>query len=166
MGTGEKADGIASGLNPGDGPPDSTRATLGDRDPLAHPISSRRLGGTTKRALRTALLTASRPTAAARMLPTLLIADAVRCGTTSMVGALSHHPAVGRPLLPWTREVHFLTTGTIAGLPGTRATSRSGRAWNAPPVRSARRSRRPSSPASTKCYIRWCTSGSSATCPT
>jgi Sulfotransferase domain len=116
MHSGEKADGIASGLIPGDGPQDSTRATLGDRDPLAHPISSRRLGGTTKRALRIALLTASRPTAAARMLPTFLIAGAGRCGTTSMVGALSQHPAVGRPLLPWTREVHFFDNSYDRGL--------------------------------------------------
>jgi len=112
----EKAVGTASGLNPGGGPPDSTRATLGDRDPLAHPISSRRLGGTAKRALRNALLAASRPTAAARMLPTFLIAGAARCGTTSMVGALSQHPAVGSPLLPWTREVHFFDNWYYRGL--------------------------------------------------
>jgi hypothetical protein len=113
----EKDDGIASSLNPGGGSPDRTRAALGNRDPLAHPISSRRLAGTTKQAVRSALLTASRPTAGARMLPTFLIAGAARCGTTSMVGALSQHPAVARPLLPWTREVHFFDNSYHRGLP-------------------------------------------------
>jgi hypothetical protein len=116
MDSGEKTSAIASGLNSADGPADSTRANLGDRDPLAHPIRSRRLAGTTKLVLRTVLVTASQPMAAARMLPTFLIAGAARCGTTSMVAALSQHPAVGRPFLPWTREVHFFDNRYYRGL--------------------------------------------------
>jgi hypothetical protein len=115
--SGEKADATASSLTVGEGPPDSTRASLGYRDPLAHPVSSRRLAGTAQQALRTTMLTANRPTAAARMLPTFLIVGAPRCGTTSMVGALSQHPAVSPPLLPWTKEVHFFDNWYYRGLP-------------------------------------------------
>ncbi len=117
MASGEETDGLAVGLNPGDGPPDSTRAALGHRDPLAHPVSSRRVRGMAKQAVRTAMLTANRPSSAARMLPTFLIAGAGRSGTTSMVGALSQHPAVSPPLLPWTKEVHFFDNWYYRGLP-------------------------------------------------
>jgi sulfotransferase family protein len=116
MDSGDRASAVAPGVSPGDGTADSTRASLGDRDPLSHPLGSRSLAGTAKLAMRTALLAASRPTASARMLPTFLIVGAARCGTTSMFGALSQHPAVGHPLLPWTREVHFFDNRYDHGL--------------------------------------------------
>jgi Sulfotransferase domain len=47
-----------------------------------------------KRATRSVLVAASRPTHQARMTPGFLIVGAARCGTTSMFRALSQHPAV------------------------------------------------------------------------
>src|SRR5215470_2709634 len=101
MESGDWASATMPGSDLGDGLPDRTRLKLGDHDPLAHPLRSGRARGTAKRALRIGLVTANRPTAAARMLPTFLIAGAARCGTTSMFGTLSQHPAVGYPFLPW-----------------------------------------------------------------
>jgi len=95
---------------------DRTRFELGNRDPLAHPIRSRRPRGTINLVLRTGLVTANRPTAGARMLPTFLIAGAARCGTTTMFETLGQHPAIGHPFLPWTREVHFFDNKYHHGL--------------------------------------------------
>jgi hypothetical protein len=102
--------------DPGDGPADRARFKLGDLDPLAHPVRSRRPRGAMNLALRNSVLMASRPTARARMLPTFLIAGAGRCGTTSMYATLSQHPAVGHPFLPGTREVHFFDNKYHRGL--------------------------------------------------
>jgi hypothetical protein len=85
----------------------------GARDPLARP---RNLVSTAKWGTRFALVTASRPTNRARMLPAFLIAGASRCGTTTMFDALSQHPAICNPLLPWTREVHYFDNGYDRGL--------------------------------------------------
>ena len=114
MDRGDPADGAAPG--PGGTVTDPTKVNLGDHDPLAHPVGARSLAGTTKLAMRSALLTANRPTAAARMLPTFLVAGAARSGTTSLFGALSQHPAIGHPFLPWTREVHFFDNKYDRGL--------------------------------------------------
>ena len=85
----------------------------GARDPLARP---RNFVSTAKWGTRFALVTASRPTYRARMLPGFLIAGGSRCGTTSMFDALSQHPAICNPLLPWTREVHYFDNGYDRGL--------------------------------------------------
>ena len=56
------------------------------------------------RALRTAGLAVGRATAGARMLPSVLIVGAQRCGTTSMVKALGQHHDV---LTLWHKGVHY-----------------------------------------------------------
>jgi hypothetical protein len=85
-------------------------------DPLAHGPGPRSLAGTTRRALRTALMTVNRPTANARMLPTFMIAGAARCGSASLFKALGQHPAVGHPFLRGSREVHFFDNNYGRGL--------------------------------------------------
>ena len=85
-------------------------------DPLARGPGPSSLAATTRRALRTALMTVNRPTASARMLPTFLIAGAARAGSTSMFKALGQHPAIGHPFLRGTREVHFFDNNYDRGL--------------------------------------------------
>jgi hypothetical protein len=58
-----------------------------------------------REALRTGVRTVGRSTWRARMLPTVLIVGAQRCGTTSLFQALAQHPAVVRPLLH--KGVHY-----------------------------------------------------------
>lgn len=72
------------------------------------------LGPAAKRAARSALLTASLPTAPARMLPSFLIVGAQRGGTTSMSRNLSEHPAVFGSLLQ--QEVHYFDVAYRRGL--------------------------------------------------
>src|SRR6202041_3082622 len=86
----------------GGGPTPTPPRAGSPRDPLAKP---RDLASFTKQSIRHTLLTASRPTASARILPGFLIVGPPRCGTPSMYDTLSQHPAVSHPLLPWTREV-------------------------------------------------------------
>lgn len=109
MDSGEKGHAVAAEMKPGGVAEDPTRTRLGDHDPLANRLTAKSLA-------RTALLTVNRPTASGRMLPTFLIAGAARCGTTSMFGALSQHPAIGNPFLPWMREVHFFDNKYDRGL--------------------------------------------------
>jgi hypothetical protein len=127
MESGDQAGAAGSGVSPGheragDTSPDGRagasasrpeRPDGGDRDPLARP---RNLVSAVKHATRFTLVTASRPTYRARMLPGFLIVGAARCGTTSMFGALSQHPAVCNPLLPWTREMHYFDNNYHRGL--------------------------------------------------
>ena len=62
-------------------------------------------GVAVKRVTRSVLVTVSRPTYQARMLPGFLIVGAARCGTTSMFRALSQHPAVFTAMRQ--KEVHY-----------------------------------------------------------
>lgn len=75
-------------------------------------------GGAKARARQAAhwsLITASRPTSKARMLPGFLIVGQARCGTTSMFSVLEQHPAVFTPLLP-KKEVHYFDLAYGHGL--------------------------------------------------
>jgi hypothetical protein len=58
------------------------------------------------RAVRWSVVMAGQPTHRARMLPSLLIVGAQRCGTTSMFHVLSQHPAVISPLFK-KKELHY-----------------------------------------------------------
>ncbi len=62
-----------------------------------------------ERAVKAAARQAGRVTARWRMTPTLLIAGAQRCGTTSMYKTLAHHPAVIPAVLH--KGAHYFDTG-------------------------------------------------------
>ncbi|MGH3156982.1 MAG: sulfotransferase domain-containing protein [Streptosporangiaceae bacterium] len=130
MESGDQADTVQSGVSQDSAAEDSAAdagaetngqasATAGTpranspRDPLAKP---RDLASATKQSIRYALLTASRPTASARILPGFLMVGPPRCGTTSMYDTLSQHPAVAHPLLSWTREVHYFDNNYHRGM--------------------------------------------------
>jgi hypothetical protein len=61
------------------------------------------------------VVTAGKPTARARMLPSFLIVGAERGGTTSMYYYLSQHPALFSSILP-KKEVHFFDLAYHRGL--------------------------------------------------
>jgi hypothetical protein len=111
-----KGSAVAPGMKSGGATADRSPARRRYHDRQAPEISPRSLGDTTRRAMRTALLTVNRPTAGARMLPTFLIAGAARCGSTSMFKTLSQHPVIGHPFLRGTREVHFFDNKYDRGL--------------------------------------------------
>lgn len=104
------------GTTPGSATADRSSTRQGQRGPVTYRGRSNSLGSTTRRAVRTALMTVNRPTAGARMLPTFLIAGAARSGSASVFRALSEHPAVGQPFPRGSREVHFFDNNYGRGL--------------------------------------------------
>lgn len=113
-------------MTPGDGaaadPRLDARARTDDGRP-AQPVRAdgavraaleRRPSVALKRVTRSVLVTVSRPTHQARMLPGFLIAGAARCGTTSMFRALSQHPAVFNAMRQ--KEVHYFDNKYDRGL--------------------------------------------------
>lgn len=112
MDTDEKGSAVAPAMKPGGAAADRPQGY----DPLAHGPGPRSLSGTTRRALRTALMTVNRPTAGARMLPTFMIAGAARSGSATMFKALGQHPAIGYPFPRGAREVHFFDNNYQRGL--------------------------------------------------
>lgn len=106
----------APGVSPGGATADRTPARQGHQAPVTYRARPHSLGGTAKRAVRTALMTVNRPTAGARMLPTFLIAGAARSGSASVFRALSEHPAIGHPFLRGSREVHYFDNNYRRGL--------------------------------------------------
>jgi hypothetical protein len=81
---------------------------------LARLRDPRFLLSSAKRAGRSSLMAARMPAGGARMLPGFLIVGGQRCGTTSMIRALSQHPAVFSAALH--REVHYFDSGYGRGL--------------------------------------------------
>lgn len=116
MDSDEKGGAAAPGVKPGGSTAGRIRARQGHQAPVTYRGRSRSLGGTTKRAVRNALMTVNRPTAGARMLPTFLIAGAARSGSASVFRALSEHPAIGHPFPRGSREVHFFDNNYGRGL--------------------------------------------------
>ena len=112
----EKGGTGAPGMKPGGATADRARGRQGHQAPVTYRTRPRSVAGTTKRAVRTALMTVNRPTAGARMLPTFLIAGAARSGSASVFRALSEHPAIGRPFLRGSREVHYFDNNYGRGL--------------------------------------------------
>jgi Sulfotransferase domain len=91
--------------------------TLSDRTGESrspHLGGQRPLGSSAKRIGRSVLLGARAPLGGVAMLPGFLIVGGQRCGTTSMVRALSQHPAVFGAVLR--QEVHYFDLGYHRGL--------------------------------------------------
>lgn len=66
-----------------------------------------------KRAVQVGTVTYGRVTSSLRVLPTVLVVGAQRCGTTSMYRALAQHPGAFKPVLH--KGVHFFDTSYERG---------------------------------------------------